>query len=76
MINKSSETLAYIIVAYRSLGLFKSEARDAMIELMRRKESGDNFDYEQFITLSLNSLPKPEKNTGFDNLLTMIQVLK
>lgn len=62
MNNKSSETLASIIVAYRSLGLFKDQAREAMIELYKRKSSGDTFDYDGYIKDKLKGIPKTELN--------------
>lgn len=58
--DKSSEGLAAIVVAYRVFGVCKDEARQAMSELLRRKEiHNDNFEYEQFISSELEKLPKP-----------------
>lgn len=54
----NSKALAAIIVAYRSLGMCKAEAKDAMIELMRRKDNGDDFDFEKYINEKLSLLPK------------------
>lgn len=51
MQNKSSKTLAAIVVAYRALGVHKDLAIIAMEELVRRKAEGDDFDYEAWITL-------------------------
>jgi hypothetical protein len=58
-----SKALAAIIVAYRSLGICRDEAKNAMIELMRRQENGDEFNYENYIKEKLLSLPK----TTLDN---------
>lgn len=54
---KTSEGLASIIVAYRTFGLFKDEAKEAMSELLLRKDH-DNFDYEGFISNQIGNLPK------------------
>lgn len=59
----TSEALAAIIVAYRSLGVFKNKAKQAMIELARRQvEDNDPFDYESFIKQKLAEIPKSELN--------------
>ncbi|MFA5758026.1 MAG: hypothetical protein WC942_01415 [Clostridia bacterium] len=50
MENKSSKSLSAIIVAYRTLGICKEHAKDSMRELMKRKLSGDSFDYESYIS--------------------------
>src|SRR5271157_4960496 len=46
---KSNQGLASIIVAYRSFGIFKDEARNAMIELARRKNAGETFNIDGYI---------------------------
>lgn len=59
----TSQALAAKIVAYRALGLFKDEARAAMIELAKRKNEGDDFDYEAYIKEKLDEVPKSQLNT-------------
>lgn len=54
----SSEALVGMVVAFRALGVAKEEARAAMIELMRRREEGDEFDFESMIKEKINALPK------------------
>jgi hypothetical protein len=54
----SSEALAAVVVAYRALGICKDDARNAMIELARRKEAGDTFDVEAFVQERLVEVPK------------------
>lgn len=69
----SSESLAAIIVASRAFGLFKPQARDAMIELMRRKEEeNDNFDFNKFITEKLNDIPKSQLNPDVIKFMSSI----
>lgn len=58
MDNISSKALCAIIVSYKSLGLLKDEAKNAMIELMIRKENGDDFDFEDYINKELENIPK------------------
>jgi len=65
----SSTALAAIIVSSRTLGILKKEAREAMIELMKRKESGDEFDFSSYIDEKISQMPKPELNT---NILDML----
>lgn len=58
----SSESLAAIIVGYRSLGLFKDKAREAMAELARRETEGDDFEYEAWIDAKLKEIPQSDIN--------------
>ena len=58
----TSEALAAKVVAYRALGMFKDEAREAMIELAKRKDEGDEFDYEEYISAKLEDVPKSQLN--------------
>jgi hypothetical protein len=44
-----NETLGAIIVTYRVLGIFKDEAKKAMVEIMNRKKIGCSFDFDSFI---------------------------
>jgi len=72
---RSSEALAAIIVAHRALGAFKEESRSAMIELMKRKKAGDDFDFDGYITKRLGEVPKskfsPEIARFMNNLSRM-----
>jgi hypothetical protein len=72
----SSETLCAIIVSYRSLGILKTEAKDAMIELMIRKESGDEFDFEDFINKELEKVPKNNMDPHIISFLKNISRFK
>jgi hypothetical protein len=56
----TSQALAAKVVAYRALGIFKDEAREAMIELAKRKDEGDDFDFDKFIADKLAEVPKPQ----------------
>src|SRR3990167_4598425 len=53
-----SNVLAAYVVLYRSLGMFKNVAIACMEELARRRSVGENFDYETYIEIELNKLPK------------------
>jgi len=55
-----SETLAAIVVAYKSLGFNKSLALKAMAELSLRESKGDEFNYNKFIEDELQKIPKVE----------------
>jgi hypothetical protein len=56
--NQSSTKLAEMIVCYRYLGLYKDVSMLAMEELGKRRSDGDEFDYEDYISSKLNTLPK------------------
>lgn len=71
----SSEALCAMIVAYRSLGLFKDKAKEAMSELARRKDSGDDFDFETFITKKLDEVPKPDISPEVSRFLSSLTYL-
>lgn len=58
MKDKTSKTLAAIVVSYRALGMHKAEAIEAMQELAERKANGDDFDYEAWIKEKLDEVPK------------------
>ena len=62
---KESKVLAAQVVAYRALGLDRDGSILAMQELVKRKEAGDEFDYEKFIADELSQLAKP---TGLPNI--------
>jgi hypothetical protein len=70
---QSSTKLAEMIVCYRYLGLYKEESIMAMEELVKRRESGDQFDFEQYVEEQLAGLPKMDaKKPGFGSLLGML----
>lgn len=58
--SSSNENLAAQVVCYRILGLNKDFALMCMAELARRRELGDNFDYESFIEEEVKKMPKEE----------------
>lgn len=60
--NYSSEKLCDMIVCERYLGFQKEIAIICMEELSRRRIYGDQFEFENYIDNSLNSLPKIEFN--------------
>ncbi len=51
-----SQSLANIVLIYRVLGTLKEDAKQCMIELMKRKGSGDTFDFKSFIDENYNKL--------------------
>jgi len=71
----SSEALAAMIVAYRSLGLFKDEAKQAMADLAKRRDEGDNFDFESFIDSKLNEVPKSDINSDVSKFLRSLSFI-
>ena len=76
MDDKKSETLAAIVVAYRILGISKSEAAEAMSVLAQRKADGDEFDYEKFIADHVAKAPKIDHTKTFQTIKELFSNLK
>lgn len=57
MVNYDSKKLCQMVVAYRYLKMNKDLSISAMEELSKRRQAGDNFDFEKFIQESLDELP-------------------
>jgi hypothetical protein len=53
----SSERLSEIVIANRCLGLYKELSVKAMEELALRRSNGDTFEFEKYISESLNDIP-------------------
>lgn len=73
--NASEESLAAIVVAYRSLGIFEDKAKEAMIELSKRKENGSSFDYEKYIQDKLSLIPKPNFNSDVFKFIRSVSLI-
>ena len=72
----SNEVLAAQVVAYRALGVQKNLAIIAMDKIKKRKNAGDVFDFDSFITSELNKIPKiTESNGSISDGLSLIQQL-
>jgi hypothetical protein len=72
-----SEDLAAQVVLYRSLKINKELSTKCMIELAKRREAGDQFDFESFIEQELNKLPKPQNKSGnISNILKLLENFK
>ena len=67
--NGSSKNLAGYIITYRLLGIYKDRSILCMEELMRRKNAGDDFNFEEYIELELKSCPQPSDLTKISSLL-------
>lgn len=63
-----SDALAAQVVLYRAVGLNKDIAMLCMAELVKRRNIGDEFDYESFISSHLETMPKP-KNMDYLKLI-------
>lgn len=71
-----SNAMATFVVLYRSLGMFKQLAVVCMAELARRRNLGEEFDYETYIETELNKVPKiPNMNLDSVRGLLNIQAL-
>lgn len=73
----SAEKLSDIVIANRYLGLFKELAVAAMQELSKRRESGDDFEYEKYIDKNVKDLPKLDFEVpGMDVILSNLKNMK
>lgn len=57
MFGYDSKKLCHIIVSHRYLNMNKELAILAMEELSKRRQNGDDFNFEAFIEESINELP-------------------
>lgn len=68
----TSKNLAGYVIVYRMFKLYKDIAAKCMQELMIRRESGDEFDFEKYIKDEVSAAPKSKIN----DLSTLRQILK
>lgn len=55
-----SDALAAYVVAYRALGVNKELAVACMEELVKRRQNGDNFDFESYIETETAKIKLPK----------------
>lgn len=67
-----SKNLAAYVVVYRSLGMNKDIAIACMEELLKRKEAGDDYDFESYIDEEVAKIPLP-KGTDFAKIIRGMQ---
>ena len=81
ILKTDSESLASVIIANRVLGCYKEATKQCMIELMKRKLGGDEFDYEGFInnkvkelnfTVNLNGISKMKNKLSQEISLALV----
>lgn len=53
-----SDSLAAVVVCYKTLGLDRDGALICMSELSRRRGLGEEFDFEKFIETEIQKIPK------------------
>jgi len=70
-----SNALCAWIVAYRTIGALKEESKDAMRELLLRKEAGDTFDFDSHIKTKIKEVT-PEPSMSLDQLVEAIRDLE
>jgi hypothetical protein len=74
--DKSSETLAAIVLAFRVLGINRDDAAKAMQILSQRRADGEEFDYEQFIKDHMEKVPKVNHQQTFQTIKQIFAGLK
>lgn len=72
----SSQKLCEMIVCHRYLGINEEISIACMVELGKRRGSGDNFDFEEYIDTSLKTLPVLNIGMGFDLRDLLNQAIK
>lgn len=55
---RTSEELAAHVVVYKSLNIGKEFALFCMMELARRRSLGDDFNFEKYIEVEVEKIPK------------------
>lgn len=75
----TSEKLADVIVLNRYLNIYGDIAKAAMVELGVRRDNGDVFNYEEYINVNTEKLPKiqmkmPHTNTIYNFIKDQIKV--
>lgn len=70
ILQKDSKTLCAIIIANRTLGCYKKEHKQCMIELMKRRAAGDGFKFEDYIK---EAVSKNKINLNIPNIKQMKQ---
>lgn len=71
-----SKSLASYIIAYKALGLNKEIAIECMNELSKRRNLGDEFEFENFIEQELEKLPKITPPQNISNIFSLIKQFK
>ena len=71
---RDSKVLAAAVVAFRVLGIGREQSIEAMAELVRRKNEGDEFDFKTFIEEQVKEMPKP--TIGEDHLKNIMELMK
>lgn len=76
-INKfSTKKLCEIIICNRYLGVYADLITKCMEELSKRRENGDDFNFEEFIETEMNKLPNIsiafKKTNSIEDLFKMI----
>ena len=72
MLAGDSEFLCTVIAIYRMLAINKDEAILCMVELMKRQQRGDEFDYEKCIDKTIEEHEFKYKPPKFDDLKKQI----
>lgn len=71
-----SKILAGYVITYRLLGLNKDLAMKCMNELMIRKETGDDFEFENYIENNVKDTQKQYKPKNTLDLTTLQNMIK
>lgn len=71
-----SKILAGYIIAYRLFKLNKDLSTKCMIELMIRKEDGDDFEFEKYIEENVLETQEKYKSKGGTDLTNLNEIIK
>ena|SRR4030067_2948974 len=72
IITSPSKTLAAHVVVYRAINMNKDIAVACMKELMKRRNDGDDYDFEAYIEEELAKIPKPQ-NVDYVKIIKNMQ---
>lgn len=72
----TSEALCNIVVSHRYLGVLKEQSRIAMMELLRRQNLGDNFNFLNYIDEKLKEMPSLSKEKDNNIISSILNQIK
>ena len=72
--NSPSDAVAAQVVAFRVIGIGREFALICMSELARRRELGEDFDFENYIERETKKIPKPAPQTDFNPIKTLMNI--
>ena len=71
-VGAENKALAAHVVVFRHLGINKREAIACMEELVKRKENGSQFNFDEYIQIQLKEMPSPQASDAQKSIFTSL----